>query len=110
VLVVTCARGKRTRGYPFARSKEGASFFSNFFFFPRQERIHPGKDTHFCAVILLSSVLSLLLHTSTREQTNVYDGLILKENAAKETTNLEKVAVVRIGKAVCKANDMVVLL
>jgi len=61
-------------------------------------------------VILLSSVLSLLLHTSTREQTNVYDGLILKENAAKETTNLEKVAVVRIGKAVCKANDMVVLL
>jgi len=30
-----------------------------------------------------------------------------KENAAKET-NLEKVAVVRIGKAVCKANDMVV--
>ena len=107
MLVVTCARGKRTRGYPFARSEEGASFFSNFFF--SRERIHPGKDTHFCGVILLSSMLSLLLHPSTREQTNVYDGLILKENAAKETTNLEKVAVVRIGKAVCKANDMVVL-
>jgi len=54
-------------------------------------------------VILLSSILSLLL----RARANVY-GLILKENAAKET-NLEKVAVVRIGKAVCKANDMVVL-
>jgi hypothetical protein len=54
-------------------------------------------------------MLSLLSHPSTRVQANVYDGLILKENAAKETTNLEKVAVVRIGKAVCKANDMVVL-
>jgi hypothetical protein len=59
-------------------------------------------------VILLSSMLSLFYYTQ-HARANVYDGLILKENAAKETTNLEKVAVVRIGKAVCKANDMVVL-
>jgi hypothetical protein len=96
----TRARGKRTRGlYPFARSSIGAFFFFQFFF---PESVSPGK-THFCGVILLSSILSLLL----RARANVY-GLILKENAAKET-NLEKVAVVRIGKAVCKANDMVVL-
>ena len=87
-------REKRTRGLSFC-ALEGASFFQIF------PKAYP-RERHIFAVILLSS-FSLFYYA----RANVY-GLIIKENAAKET-NLEKVAVVRIGKAVCKANDMVVL-
>ena len=95
---------KRARDNILSRARRGFSLFFPIFFFVQKRIPEGGKDTHFCGGDPPPFSLSFYY---ARARANVYR-LMKKENAAKET-NLEKVAVVRIGKAVCKANDMVVL-